>query len=445
MRFRPNNRPTPALLYVGCFILSLIVGGLAGFAYVMTGRTAATDGVTKAPGAMAGSASTRRVATGVRGGEKRSAAKTGGPGAANKLTAARNPTIIAQVDIAAAEGPSSASASNIAPTNGEHDRDLDPSAMSEPWVPQHDTWRTVCVRLCDGALTPVSFATTRERFAADQSRCTSQCGSPSRLFIMPPNGTPEDLVDLVGGKYTELSTAFLYRSSFDPECTCRRPSRGFEAEVAGLAVGLSGPIGTNATPSGPLDVKPTPAQEFVAPVAEAGAVVAGNSTGTARPAIVPTADDRGASQPSQIVQAVLAIAAAAPYPQLSRGAARGSDTVAVEAAVPMQAQGSVAQTRGKAAKLHGKPPAVAEIALPVAVDGDAAPTGTTEAKLTKVSAKAVAGLKRSARVNVTSAARSTPRALRAQTIRLAARSTRGGMQRAFTSPDYWRVSYWHAN
>lgn len=83
------------------------------------------------------------------------------------------------------------------------------------------TYRTVCVRLCDGYHWPISFATAPSRFAADAARCDNACGSPTRLFVMTnPGGTAENMVDLDGKPYSRLSTAFRFRTSFDASCKC---------------------------------------------------------------------------------------------------------------------------------------------------------------------------------------------------------------------------------
>lgn len=84
------------------------------------------------------------------------------------------------------------------------------------------TYRTLCVRLCDGFYFPISFATTRSRFADDASRCEQQCPSRSRLFVYRnPGEEVEDMADLKGEPYTKLPEAFRFRTSYVPDCTCR--------------------------------------------------------------------------------------------------------------------------------------------------------------------------------------------------------------------------------
>ena len=84
------------------------------------------------------------------------------------------------------------------------------------------TFRTVCVRLCDGYYFPVSFSVTAERLQRDSKVCESRCGAQGRLFIYRnPGGTVEDMQDLSGRPYRQLRTAFLYRSEYVPSCTCQ--------------------------------------------------------------------------------------------------------------------------------------------------------------------------------------------------------------------------------
>jgi uncharacterized protein DUF2865 len=84
------------------------------------------------------------------------------------------------------------------------------------------TYRTMCVRLCDGYYWPVSFATSKSRFGRDAEICAKSCGSSVGLYYHPnPGGEPEDMVSLDGRPYKSLGTAFLYRATYDPACKCR--------------------------------------------------------------------------------------------------------------------------------------------------------------------------------------------------------------------------------
>jgi hypothetical protein len=84
------------------------------------------------------------------------------------------------------------------------------------------TYRTLCVRLCDGFYFPISFATPRERLAHDARVCESRCGGQGRLFVhRSPAGAIEDAEDLSGRPYRKLPTAFLYRTQYVASCTCQ--------------------------------------------------------------------------------------------------------------------------------------------------------------------------------------------------------------------------------
>lgn len=128
---------------------------------------------------------------------------------------------------------------------------------SEGWYHGHGgTYRTLCVRLCDGAYFPVSFSTTRNWFARDEAVCKSKCGAPARLFVAPnPGGSPESMRDRNGASYVALPTAFQFRKGKVAGCSCRPEAwesasmerhRGYEAAAANVAVATSSPAGQSA-------------------------------------------------------------------------------------------------------------------------------------------------------------------------------------------------------
>ena len=97
------------------------------------------------------------------------------------------------------------------------------------------TYRTLCVRTCDGYYFPISFSTTSEYFPADARSCEALCpGTEARLFYYPnPGGGPENMTSITGEQYTSLPTAFQYRTSIDSACTCRPPG-GYLMTAAAL-------------------------------------------------------------------------------------------------------------------------------------------------------------------------------------------------------------------
>ena len=89
--------------------------------------------------------------------------------------------------------------------------------------PQSGTFRTVCVRTCDGAYFPVSFATVQARFADDERTCKALCpATEASLFAYRNPG--EDInqaVSVSGQPYTALPNAFKFRTEFNPSCACK--------------------------------------------------------------------------------------------------------------------------------------------------------------------------------------------------------------------------------
>lgn len=94
------------------------------------------------------------------------------------------------------------------------------------------TYRTLCVRLCDGYYFPVSFQTTRDNLQRDAKLCEKSCGSPARLFYYSnPGQEPEDMQDLKGKPYKDLKVAFLHRAQYIEGCQCK-PQPWDEASLA---------------------------------------------------------------------------------------------------------------------------------------------------------------------------------------------------------------------
>jgi hypothetical protein len=90
------------------------------------------------------------------------------------------------------------------------------------------TFRTLCVRTCDGYYFPISFSTTRQQFANDAQTCSAMCpGAAAELYVHAnPGGSPQDMVSLTNQPYSSLDTAFRYRTNLDPSCSCK-PAGGY--------------------------------------------------------------------------------------------------------------------------------------------------------------------------------------------------------------------------
>jgi len=107
----------------------------------------------------------------------------------------------------------------------------------------YGTFRTLCVRTCDGYYFPISFATVADRFADDEMTCRARCpGTDVALYVYRnPGAEPETAVSLAGEPYRSLSTAFRYRKEFDATCRCG-------AVVASAAPATAVPVLTDLPP-----------------------------------------------------------------------------------------------------------------------------------------------------------------------------------------------------
>ena len=86
------------------------------------------------------------------------------------------------------------------------------------------TYRTLCVRLCDGYYFPVSFSTLPNHFERDAKVCESQCAAPAELYYhQNPGGSVEQMMSFgTQQPYTSLKTAFRYRKEFVNGCSCKQ-------------------------------------------------------------------------------------------------------------------------------------------------------------------------------------------------------------------------------
>jgi Protein of unknown function (DUF2865) len=103
------------------------------------------------------------------------------------------------------------------------------SGPFSPSQPMGNTFRTVCVRTCDGYYFPISYATTQDRFRDDEVICQRMCpASDVQLYTYHnPGEDVSQAVSLNGRLYTELSTAFQYRKALTSTCSCRRPGESW--------------------------------------------------------------------------------------------------------------------------------------------------------------------------------------------------------------------------
>src|ERR1700704_1777787 len=120
----------------------------------------------------------------------------------------------------AARGPGSFLGSLFGNNNNNNSNPMTPGVDLGP---QSGTYRTVCVRTCDGFYFPISFATVPARFPDDEKTCKALCpAAEASLFSYRNPG--EDISSAVwinGQPYSSSPNSFRYRQEFNPTCACK--------------------------------------------------------------------------------------------------------------------------------------------------------------------------------------------------------------------------------
>jgi hypothetical protein len=110
---------------------------------------------------------------------------------------------------------------------GFFDRLFGPGTIVNPDptpVPASGTYKTLCVRTCDGFYFPISYSTVPASFAQDAQTCQRLCPAADTA-LYSHRTTGEDVNQAVsttnGRLYTEMANAFAYRKTFNPSCSCK--------------------------------------------------------------------------------------------------------------------------------------------------------------------------------------------------------------------------------
>jgi hypothetical protein len=98
-----------------------------------------------------------------------------------------------------------------------------PSPPGADFGPQSGTFRTVCVRTCDGGYFPISFATVPARFSDDEKTCKALCpATEASLYAYRNPGEDINQAVSIGGQpYSASPNAFRFRQEFNPSCACK--------------------------------------------------------------------------------------------------------------------------------------------------------------------------------------------------------------------------------
>jgi len=140
--------------------------------------------------------------------------------------------LIAQAQSLAAEIEAlKAETGKAAPNPAAHPSSLKPYSFKARTNPNM-SYRTFCVRECDGFYYPLSEASTPGSFLADEAKCQSSCSSPAKLFYSAvPGDDAGEMVALTGERYGEIANAFRYRSEYVESCACKPKAWSAEAKV----------------------------------------------------------------------------------------------------------------------------------------------------------------------------------------------------------------------
>ncbi|MET0407278.1 MAG: DUF2865 domain-containing protein [Hyphomicrobium sp.] len=168
------------------------------------------------------------------------------------------------------------------------------SSGGNTWNPRAangaQTYRTLCVRLCDGFYFPVSFSTLPSHFDQDADACSSHCAAPAELFYYPnPGGSVDQSVALKTQEpYSKLKFAFRYRKEYVNGCSCKAadyvpPPGEAEKKAEAYPAGGNSQHRADAAPAKPIttgstavkseqlpDAQSTPAASAPAPADSGG-------------------------------------------------------------------------------------------------------------------------------------------------------------------------------
>jgi Protein of unknown function (DUF2865) len=192
---------------------------------------------------------------------------------------------------------------------GNNNPDTPPGVPGGDIGPQSGTFRTVCVRTCDGAYFPISFATVPARFPDDEKACKNLCpAAEANLFTYRNPG--EDIsqaVSINGQPYSSSPNAFRFRQEFNPSCGCKAAGQTWSDALKSVddkaAAEQQGDIIVTEESAKKMARPPTKTTPTAAP-AKKGAAPAGTTASTppapAPEPAAPPADATGAAKDKPI-------------------------------------------------------------------------------------------------------------------------------------------------
>jgi hypothetical protein len=141
------------------------------------------------------------------------------------------------------------------------------------------TYRTMCVRLCDGYFYPMSYAVGPDLFERDRTRCEASCpGTSMELFYgeTAVEATGKLQSRRTGAFYADLPAAFLHQKvggRVPANCTCTVPRKGVDI-IAGEPPRGDDEPNILGEISGPISKAPASSNKaVVVPIVPSGSVV----------------------------------------------------------------------------------------------------------------------------------------------------------------------------
>jgi hypothetical protein len=150
---------------------------------------------------------------------------------------------------------------------------------------QSGTYRTVCVRSCDGAYFPISFATVPGRFPDDERTCKALCPAAEATLYSyrNPGEDMNQAVSINGQPYSSSPNAFRYRQEFNPSCACKAAGQTWSDALKSID------DKAEAEQQGDIIVTEESAKKMARPPTKGAATKKGATTATAPAAPAPEA------------------------------------------------------------------------------------------------------------------------------------------------------------
>jgi hypothetical protein len=115
--------------------------------------------------------------------------------------------------------------------SGEGSTDLEVLPLE---TPRPSSYKTVCVRTCDGYFFPMANYSSPGRFAQDEALCQRLCPAAETQLFTIPGDDIRNATNVAGQSYMSLPNALRYRKELVASCTCKPAGQSWAQALAGL-------------------------------------------------------------------------------------------------------------------------------------------------------------------------------------------------------------------